>query len=340
MNSISLFSGVGGLDLGLERSGIDTVAFVEQNKKCQSVLQYHWPKTCVFEDVIEFGKNKFAADVDIIHGGFPCQDVSYAGRRVGLEGSRSGLFWEFHRVLGEYKPQWFIIENVAGLLSSNRGKDMGAVLRSLVDIGYGVAYRVLDAQYFGVAQRRKRVFFVGYLGDWGPAAEVLAIQQGSVGDFTPLRRPRSENTGEIAACLNSGGNSGGFRTEPGEHLVPTMTPFVKTARAGAHPRTREQRPENWENLEIAPTLTSFDVGDVRATTLAMNQNLGVRRLTPVECERLQGFPDNWTLYAADNKIIADSYRYNMMGNAVCVNVAEWIGGRIANIHESINKNLV
>lgn len=228
---------------------------------------------------------------------------------------------------------------------------MGSLLRALVDIGYGVAYRVLDAQYFGVAQRRKRVFIVGYLGDWRPPAEVLAIQQGSSGYSEKVRGKRKKNTGDIAACLNSGGNSGGFRTEPGEHLVPTVTPFVKTARAGAHSKHGHQRPENWEEGKVAPTLTAFDMGDVRATTLAINLNqdpisgpispalgvnyqigafsdFGVRRLTPMECERLQGFPDNWTLQADTGKTVPDTSRYKMMGNAVCVNVAEWIGANL------------
>lgn len=351
MKAISLFSGVGGFDLGFQRAGIHTEVFVEQDIKCQDVLKYHWPHVLLHEDVSTFDNTIYTGHIDLIHGGFPCQDVSFAGRRVGLDGSRSKLFWEFYRILDQFKPQWFVIENVVGLLSANKGRDMGAVLGALANLGYGVCYRVLDAQYFGVAQRRKRVFIIGYFGDWRPAAEVLAIQQGSSGHIEEVRAKRKKNTGDIAACLNSGGNTGGFRTEPGEHLVPTVMPFVKTARAGAHQKHGYQRPENWAQLEVAPTLTAFDMGDVRATTLAVNLNqdpvggpispalgvefkigaledFGVRRLTPIECERLQGFPDNWTLNGASGKQIADTSRYKMMGNAVCVNVAEWIGNNI------------
>lgn len=347
MNSVSLFSGVGGFDLGFENAGIKTSLFCEQDKKCQSVLQYRWPNTPIHDNVETLTKELLSDNIDVLHGGFPCQDVSYAGRRTGLEGSRSKLFWEFHRILDDIKPRWFVIENVVGLLSSNGGQDMGAVIGALVDSGYGVAYRVLDAQWFGVAQRRRRVFIVGYLGDWRPPAEVLALQQGCSGDIEKVRRERKKTSRSVAACLNSGGNTGGFRTEPGEHLVA----YVKTARAGAHPKDGHQRPENWEEGNVAPTLTAFDMGDVRATTLALNLNqdpvsgvispalgvefkigafgnFGVRRLTPIECERLQGFPDDWTLYSSAGKNVPDTSRYKMMGNAVCVNVAEWIGRRI------------
>jgi DNA (cytosine-5)-methyltransferase 1 len=118
----------------------------------------------------------------VITGGFPCQDLSVAGRRKGLAGERSGLFWEIHRLVAETKTKWFVLENVPGLLSSNDGKDFGLILGSLAELGYGLAYRVLDAQHFGVAQRRRRVFIVGCLGDdWRSPAEILNIGEGRAG---------------------------------------------------------------------------------------------------------------------------------------------------------------
>ena len=182
--AVSLFAGVGGFDLALERSGVKVVASVEIDKKASAMLAKHFPDSQLFGDITEVtGEQLIAAGFDpangIITGGFPCQDLSVAGKRAGLAGKRSGLFWEICRLLDETGAQNFILENVPGLLSSNNGRDMAAVVEALVERGYRIAWRVLDAQYFGVPQRRRRVFIVGSLGDNGRAPEeVLAIAEG------------------------------------------------------------------------------------------------------------------------------------------------------------------
>jgi DNA (cytosine-5)-methyltransferase 1 len=184
MKAVSLFAGVGGFDLALERAGVPVVASVEIDKHARGVLQQQFPNTTLLEDVKDvtgdqLSKLGFDGSDGIIVGGFPCQDLSVAGKRAGLAGGRSGLFWEICRILDETKTKWFVLENVPGLLSSNDGRDMGTVVQALVERGYGIAYRILDAQYFGVAQRRRRVFIVGCLGDDGRAsAEVLALVEG------------------------------------------------------------------------------------------------------------------------------------------------------------------
>jgi DNA (cytosine-5)-methyltransferase 1 len=184
MKAVSLFAGVGGFDLALERAGVPVVASVEIDKHARGVLQQQFPNTTLLEDVKDVTGNKlrelgFDGSNGIIVGGFPCQDLSVAGKRAGLAGGRSGLFWEICRILDETKAKWFVLENVPGLLSSNDGRDMGTVIQALVERGYGVAYRILDAQYFGVAQRRRRIFIVGCLGNNGSApAEVLALIEG------------------------------------------------------------------------------------------------------------------------------------------------------------------
>lgn len=184
MKAVSLFAGVGGFDLALERAGVPVVASVEIDKHARGVLQQQFPNTTLLEDVKDVTGNQlrelgFDGSNGIIVGGFPCQDLSVAGKRAGLAGGRSGLFWEICRILDETKAKWFVLENVPGLLSSNDGRDMGTVIQALVERGYGVAYRILDAQYFGVAQRRRRIFIVGCLGDNGSApAEVLALIEG------------------------------------------------------------------------------------------------------------------------------------------------------------------
>ena len=172
MNAVSLFAGVGGFDLALQRNGVEVVASVEIDKKAQEVLRRRFPNSTIFGDITEVTGEQlisagFNPDNGIITGGFPCQDLSVAGKRAGLAGKRSGLFWEICRLLDETGAQNFILENVPGLLSSNNGRDMAAVLEALVQRGYRVGWRVLDAQYFGVPQRRKRVFIVGCLGDGG-----------------------------------------------------------------------------------------------------------------------------------------------------------------------------
>lgn len=158
----SLFSGIGGLDLGLERAGMEISWMCEWAKHPRENLKKHWPGVHVYEDVRETRK---PPKVDLVCGGFPCQDVSVAGKRRGLAGERTGLFYEAVRVLAETKPSWLVLENVPGLLSSNGGRDFAAVLEELGKLGYLCSWRVLDSKHFGVRQSRRRVFILGSLGN-------------------------------------------------------------------------------------------------------------------------------------------------------------------------------
>lgn len=210
--AVSLFAGVGGFDLALQRNGVKVVAAVEIDKKASAVLAKHFPETKLFgdiqqvtgEDLINAG---FKPSNGIITGGFPCQDLSVAGKRAGLAGKRSGLFWEICRLLDETKTQNFILENVPGLLSSNNGRDMACVIEALVERGYGIAWRVLDAQYFGIPQRRRRVFIVGSLGDGGArrAAEVLAISEGRAGYLATSNSKGKNTSGSLTDGTRTGG---------------------------------------------------------------------------------------------------------------------------------------
>jgi DNA (cytosine-5)-methyltransferase 1 len=207
LNVGSLFSGIGGLDLGLARAGFRHAFLCESDPWRRSVLAHHFPGVPIYEDVRAIDSAAWSSwdrvrrramggtrgsaatdaalvygeSLDLLCGGFPCQDVSVAGRRAGLAGSRSGLFYEFARIAESLRPRWLLVENVPGLLSSNGGRDFGAVLGTLADIGYGVAWRILDSRYFGVPQRRRRVFILGALADGDPrgaaerAGEVLAV---------------------------------------------------------------------------------------------------------------------------------------------------------------------
>lgn len=428
----SLFAGIGGFDLGFERSGFEVCWQAEQDGKAQSVLSARFPTARLYDDVRTIGAANLDP-VDVICGGFPCQDVSVAGKREGLGGERTGLFWQVVRIAREVQPRWMVLENVPGLLSSHGGRDFHTVLSALAELGFRRAYRILDSRYFGVAQRRRRVFIVlraRRCGD-GPAAVLFEPAGGDRdseasgearpdatgcapgGTFPTLSvgsggsaghqyrqkgnedalvaytlRANERNTSQgpgnyvpaVAACLNpgheakhsyagdggtlnivatlnSGGNSGGFRTEPGEHLViperaralvgsmfkrhdddtDTLIPTF-SASMGHHGHS-SPRGDGCDPL-VVPTLT----GDGKrrpggqpddADGLQRDSSGGVRRLTPLECERLQGFPDGWTCLCGEGHrgssfcTCGDFHRYRQLGNAVTVFVAAWIARRIA-----------
>ena len=210
LTGVSLFAGVGGFDLAMERNGVKVVANVEIDKQCQKVLAKHFPNAKQFSDITDVkGSDLIAAGFEpsrgIITGGFPCQDLSVAGKRAGLVGERSGLFWEIARLIEETKTEWFILENVPGLLTSNKGKDFGVVIGTMADIGYSLAWRVLDAQYFGVPQRRRRVFIVGRrTGDGLSSAEVLFKSEG-LRRNTTQSKPQGQDT--TASTARSFGQS-------------------------------------------------------------------------------------------------------------------------------------
>ncbi len=355
----SLFAGIGGLDRGFELAGIECLWQVEIDDQCIDVLTRHWPNVERYKDVRDFGKFDFRA-VDIISGGFPCQDVSVAGRREGLAGERSGLWFEFHRVLEVYRPSWVVVENVHGLLSSNGGRDFATILQGLEKLGYGVVYRILDAQYFGVPQRRRRVFIIGSLGDHR-SIEVLFESESLSGNSKARKKKRKKTAATLRSRSSKSGVSiPGRGGEDDENLIVARSVRPKSGMpqgwnanlmtgpiaGGAYGSGR--RTEDDPNLVISNPITthmkrydtsvetlitgtvsssnrnlgSGSFGDTSGKLLVDEDQIGVRRLTPLECERLQGFADGWT----DGH--SDTARYKMIGNAVCVSVAQWIGERI------------
>ncbi len=211
LTGVSLFAGVGGFDLAMQRQGVKVVASVEIDKKCNEVLAKHFPDATQFtdvttvkgEDLINAG---FNPSKGIITGGFPCQDLSVAGKRAGLAGERSGLFWEIARLVEETQTEYFIIENVPGLLTSNKGRDFGVVVGTMADIGYSLAWRVLDAQYFGVPQRRRRVFIVGRrASDSSSPAEILFKSDGLRRDPSSSQPTRQDSAPSTARSFGQTG---------------------------------------------------------------------------------------------------------------------------------------
>ena len=155
---LDLFSGIGGFSLGLERAGMETIAFCELDKACHKVLKKHWPHTPIYDDIRTLNGTNLQNTVDIICGGFPCQDISLIGKGGGIAGERSGLWWEFHRLIKEIKPSWVIAENVTAL----RSRGLDEVLRSLAEIGYDAEWHCISASAIGAPHRRDRVWIIGY----------------------------------------------------------------------------------------------------------------------------------------------------------------------------------
>ena len=408
---ISLFAGVGGFDLGMEQAGHECVAQVEWDKNAAGVLKRQWPDVPLFCDVSKVSADDLP-DADFITYGFPCQDLSVAGKREGLDGQRSGLFYEATRLIRELRARGCglriaVAENVAGLFSADDGVALARCIRELLDCGAcETGWRLLDSQYFGVAQRRKRVFIVSDFGGES-VDEILAVTESLPGHPPPSREAGQGTAGDASKGVGKGKQSivGALDSEcegrvhtvqsaannhyitqgadvyngelTGETAV-TVTSATGIANASGPkaiswngdvtPKASEdvsvtlrsqqggegvgvalstpwdtQRARIMDKSGVAPTLQSGakDSGNI---TPAVTQNLTVRRLTPVECERLQGFPDGWTSekmevvlegneWKATGKVVkqADGPRYKAMGNAVTVNVAEWLGKRIGGI---------
>jgi len=345
----SLFTGIGGFDLGFELEGFTPSWQAEIDAHCNTILERHWPNVVRVNDVRKAGRQ--LSNVDVLVGGFPCQDLSVAGRRRGLAGERSGLWFEFRRVITELRPKYVVIENVPGLLSSNEGKDFAIVIGGLTGTipnipangwgnsgfargNYNVAWRVLDAQYFGVPQRRRRVFLVASLGD-GSCAQIL-FERESLSGSTPPSRQAGQGYSPVVGTLAASG-SGLDRPSGNGNALDFCIPVAGTlssAASGHMPASHNNEldflvPMGFGNKEgnISGCVTTTwakghggPSGD-EAYNLTVLPS-GVRRLTPLEAERLQGFPDNWT----DGQ--PDTVRYKQAGNAVCVKVIRWIASRM------------
>jgi len=284
VNVVSLFTGVGGFDLGLERAGHRIVAQCEADEKARAVLRRHWPDVPTHGDVAIYEPTESA---DLVAGGFPCQDLSVAGKRAGLAGERSGLFFEAARisdlVLGD--GGWVLIENVPGLLSSNGGRDFAVVLSTLADLGFhDLAWRVLDSRFLGVPQRRRRVFILARRARGRRAAEVLLEPESGGGDHQAGREARK-------------GTARTSRPSPDGTISPAVT-------------------SKWRKGSGGPA------GDECQNLVSPPPDPDRMRTAP----GIPGRVDDSVTCAYDPK--PDGPRYAQMGNAVTVNVAEWIGHRL------------
>ena len=472
MRYLSVCSGIEAATVAWHPLGWTAAAYSEIEKFPSQVLAHHYPDVPNVGDMTKF-KEWNIGSIDLLVGGTPCQSFSVAGLRKGLDDPRGNLMLTYLAIADQYRPRWLVWENVPGVLSSNGGKDFGVFLGALGELGYGFAYRILDAQYFGVAQRRRRVFVVGYLGDWRAAAAVLFERHSLSGDSAPSREKRKEaaggithglgDGGELARCLNACNTASGrmdvsvetfvsqpiplnsmncFRspdadpstgcgigkegeamftiTKTNSHAVAQpiclmdqggsvmniehdMTGTLRRETHGHEPIVMQpisfsgqmSNPQTDVDMtqtlqaknpmavavgtdlyngaitgEVACTMSthggdgngtgptvmqsvgafkpgqsaqahSIGYEDEMAPTLeagtggnnkpAVHVGMAVRRLTPVECERLQGFPDNYTDIQPKGKATPDGPRYKALGNSMAVPVMAWIGKRIQEV---------
>ncbi len=313
--------------------------FSEIEKFPCAVLKHHFPSVPNLGDMTKF-KEWPDVGIDLLVGGTPCQAFSVAGLRQGLADPRGNLALVYLGVVDKYRPRWVVWENVPGVLSSSGGRDFGAFLGALGELGYQWAYRVLDAQHFGVPQRRRRIFVVGHLGDWRGPAAVLFERKSVPGSPKPSGKERQTAS---AFTPNGVGVSGADDNQArAGHLAAEPLAF-NWMEARCFRAERIANPLRVSQTEaISVSLRGRDGGATAelsgsiATALRASQGGGdkahvltdvVRRLTPRECERLQGFPDDWTAIPG----ASDSARYKTIGNSMAVPVMHWIGEGIAEV---------
>jgi DNA (cytosine-5)-methyltransferase 1 len=290
-------------------------------------------------DMTKITEDMIDAPVDLLVGGTPCQSFSVAGLRGGLADPRGNLALRFVQLAAVMQPKWIVWENVPGVLSSGKGRDFGTFLGALGELGYGFAYRILDAQWFGVAQRRRRVFVVGYLGDWRRAATVL-FERESVFGNPPTRGATGQGAARsTAASLTSSGRG---VERPGESrgqddvVLSRMRGFGDYAADGTASALKRRDYKDATDLIAEPQAIYSNESRCDSPSVRIGRDSGdclvlpmaVRRLTPRECERLQGFPDDYTLVTYRGKPACDGPRYRALGNSMAVPVMRWIGERI------------
>jgi DNA (cytosine-5)-methyltransferase 1 len=408
MRYLSVCSGIEAATMAWHDLGWTPAGFSEIEPFPSAVLAHHYPNVTNFGDMTKYKEWNLDGSIDLLVGGTPCQSFSVAGLRKGMDDPRGNLALVYCGMLDHFRPNWFVWENVPGVLSSSGGRDFGSFLGAVAQLGYGFAYRVLDAQYCGVAQRRRRVFVVGHLGDWRPAAAVLFERHSLRRDLAPSAPQGKEPTayfesslaqyreGDIGGTLKASGGvlGGGSETFLVQKVYenhaqdsrlkqvdvcPTVAakwgtgggnvPLVQAFRKSRRAQSVEDY-ETWVDDGISNTINLFDQGDIRtthavveaysiredagantfsATPLAVTPALQalrpsvqshhaqtfiadsakVRRLTPIECERLQGFPDGFTNIPWRKKDTSpEGLRYKALGNSMAVPCMQWIGDGI------------
>lgn len=343
----SIFAGIGGFDLGFKMEGFSGKWMIEWDKKCQNILRSHFPDSLIYGDICAV-EAKNIEKTSVITFGSPCQDLSHAGKRAGLQGSRSKMFFEAIRIIGEIDPPVAIWENVTGALSSNNGNDFLCVLNHLCFKGKRhLAYRVLDSRYFGVPQRRRRVFIVSTHKDIDPRKILQLNEDHDFVDNCNLAASSNVFSIQDVRPIDKKQNGKGWSSEDIAYTVDTnatqgvaISENTRMLTYGFKPGQSSAARTDGSSMELCPTLETGGGGNNKPAiaTIDKTSYCIVRRITPLEAEKLQGFPAGWTAAGKDQKgkivMQSNTSRFNQIGNAVTVNVARWIA---RNVKEEIKK---
>ena len=331
MKCFSMFSGIGGFDLAMRNQGHTIVGACEIDRYARSVYAKQFPGVKIWENATTINPNHLP-DFDILCAGFPCQAFSIAGKRRGFEDTRGSLFFEIARTVKERKPSLLLLENVKGLLSHDKGRTFHTILSTLDEVGYDAEWQVLNSKYF-VPQNRERVFIVGHLG--GKRARKIFPIGGDDQETNGPQNKMIKKIGGYSQCnsvydtedavfpaLNSGthgyatGNIAISSTQKNRSTMKEVSPTLNCT----HEQVMVYTSQVNQNMKqrVQKRDSTWTLGTTSQRDFGLLDGTRVRRLTPVECERLQGFPDNWT------EGHADTQRYKMCGNAVTVPVVEYL----------------
>lgn len=364
MKFFDMFSGIGGFHKGITQAIPDAkcIGFSDIDKKANAIYEKHFTDVKSYGDATKINTDEIA-DFDILCGGFPCQSFSIAGRRQGFQDIRGTLFAEIVRIAKAKRPRFLFLENVKGLLNHDGGETFATILHSFYELGYNLEWEVLNSKNFGVPQNRERVFIIGHYRK-EPTKQIFPIGQSNRGGVETQGKTQAEGKwlwSEVVSCLSQrdykGGNNliintvqeGGAR-QPKIRVVGNIypesgheagniydtngiSPTIKCN--GSRPNSNNIAPKIIERVQLTSlSRNKKDINGDYSCTIDSTQNSGInvderiRRLTPIECERLQGFPDGWTEFGKDGEKMSDSSRYKMLGNTVTVNVIEVIAERL------------
>ena len=336
MKVLSLFSGIGGFDLAFRNLGHEIIGACEIDEYARRVYGKHFPGVTIHNDASTLSPDSLP-QFDVLCAGFPCQAFSIAGKRRGFKDTRGSLFFEIARIAKEKRPRYLLLENVKGLLSHDKGETFRTIIRTLDEVGYDAEWQLLNSKYF-VPQNRERIFIIGHLrGE--RTRQVFPLGQ-LLEQVTTKKKKGQERTS--VSCIDSNyykgidnhgsrtmvqvgsvGDSQAQRVYDSDGISCTLKAEGggQGAKTGLYAVSIENTGANGRRIK--------DEGDPQFTLsqacgVGVLNNSRLRKLTPIECERLQGFPDNWTKYGVDGKEISDTQRYKMCGNAVTVDVIEYI----------------
>ena len=307
MRFYDLFAGIGGFRLGLERNGHECVGSCEIDKYARHIYAKNFGHEPTERDARQIDTSKLQ-EFDILVAGFPCQSWSIAGQRKGFEDARGTLCFEILRIAEQRKPPILLLENVKGILSHNEGSTFRYIIEAIDELGYDVEWMLRNSKNYGVAQNRERVYIAGHLRGSG-SRKIFSVGEVSSGNDKPLGQAQDTKDGYSGAITSN------YYKGWGAGRTMIAEPKLKL-----HKNSKDDSYRVYETDGLARTLRANSGGLGSKTGVYNMGDLKFRKLTPIECERLQGFPDNFT------EGVSDTQRYKMLGNAVTVNVAEYIGG--------------